>query len=756
MGAATGLELRHPGLEDFGGQSQHVQQCGRRGAHFMQPAVHDLFHRPGGFAQIGQAHHATAALQGMEAATQRDERGLVVWRGMHQRQMLVDGRQHFVGFFEEYGEQFRVELFFAGVHQSRGFGGRRRSFDGRGWRGCNNWRDFDRLDLEVRQCFFGRRGFGSQLVDRRGRGWRQKCRCNCLGLFVHGMRGGRRLKNGVDVGCATLQLRDKKAQRRKLLRHVFEIAGLRRESGFGEMLDGYCTFAEYGVGAVLTEYHQRALYLANRLFQCGQSGLARGVTEEGVQRLFNGAEIGTDFACHRFQQQAFLGTPGHGIEVRQFQCSEFFATAQRGETRDDGFRRVREVRVERLEVFQGRFGEQECGGHLQCHDLVVACRIAAQLVSLFENRCSQPHVAGLAGGGALFGNLRHAFVERRQCGGGTRAQAVPVILCGGQQFTQTTNVRQQPFGFGWRCGGHHAVQAIGGTHDGQCFAARRGAGRLVKRFAQQRLVCCGLAVDELLDLRPKAHGKSLGFRQIGQSVCGECIEHAQRDPPVGAGGGGGARHFDHGHRDFHLGDALGIILDPLQQAAFKAQARGLESRRESLRGQRRGFFFALRRALGEIGEKQFGRPRSRQAARHHHRAVGEKQPQRLVRVACHQVVEIAAQRCKAALRRCNCGTDILGCVFAQRCQQLLDRVGEFRNSVEADDSQRAMRLVHAGARLLQVIFRGTGCVGGEAHPGAFQGKVDFPLDPGQRSDVEIHAHEKLFTTSWFMCPLITP
>ena len=570
------------------------------------------------------------------------------------------------------------------------------------------------------------------------------------------MRGGRRLENGVNVGCATLQLRDEKAQRRKLLRYILEIAGLRRKSVFGEMLDGCRAFAEYGVGAVLTEHHQRALDLANRLLQRGQCCLARGVAEEGIQRLFNGAEVGADFACHRFQQQAFLGAPGHGVEVRQFQRSKFFTATQRGETVDDGFRRVREVGVERLKVFQGRFGEQECGGHLQRHDLVVSRRIAAQLACLIENGRSQPHVAGLTGGGALFGNLRHAFVEGRQCGSGTRAQAIPVILCGCQQFTQTTNVRQQPLGLRRRCGGHHAVQTIGGTHDGQRFAACRGAGRLVKRLAQKRFVCFGLAVDEFLDLPPQVHGKPLGFRQVGEAVCGERIEHAQRDPPVGAGGGGAARHFDHGHRDFHLGDALGIILDPLQQAAFKAQARSLEARSESLRGQRRGLLLAFRRTLGQIGEKQFGRPRGRQTARHNHRAIREKQPQRLVRMTGHQIVEISAQRSKAALRRRYCSTDILACVFAQRCQQLLDCVGEFRDAVKADDSQRTMRLVHAGTGLLQLVCSGIGRVDGQAHPGSFQGKVDFPLDPGQWSDVEIHAHEKLFTTPWFMCPLITP
>ena len=45
---------------------------------------------------------------------------------------------------------------------------------------------------------------------------------------------------------------------------------------------------------------------------------------------------------------------------------------------------------------------------------------------------------------------------------------------------------------------------------------------------------------------------------------------------------------------------------------------------------------------------------------------------------------------------------------------------------------------------------------GETESGAFQFKVDFPLDPGQRTDVEIHAHEKGFATLWLAGFSITP
>ena len=68
-------------------------------------------------------------------------------------------------------------------------------------------------------------------------------------------------------------------------------------------------------------------------------------------------------------------------------------------------------------------------------------------------------------------------------------------------------------------------------------------------------------------------------------------------------------------------------------------------------------------------------------------------------------------------------------------KQLLDGRREFGIALQSDDGQRAMGLVHAGAGLLQLVAGRVRGVGSEALPGAFQRKVDFPLDPGQRTDV---------------------
>jgi len=67
-----------------------------------------------------------------------------------------------------------------------------------------------------------------------------------------------------------------------------------------------------------------------------------------------------------------------------------------------------------------------------------------------------------------------------------------------------------------------------------------------------------------------------------------------------------------------------------------------------------------------------------------------------------------------------------------------------------------VRLVHAGARFLQVVAGGVGGMGGEVLARALEREVDLPLDPGQRTDVEIRANLQLKAVPLFMCVWLTP
>ena len=83
------------------GRVEHCQQRRRGELLLLQPLVERLLDRPGRFAQIGQADHAAAALEGMEAAPQRGQRLAIVRLAGELRQVGGDGGQHLVGFLEE-------------------------------------------------------------------------------------------------------------------------------------------------------------------------------------------------------------------------------------------------------------------------------------------------------------------------------------------------------------------------------------------------------------------------------------------------------------------------------------------------------------------------------------------------------------------------------------------------------------------------------------------------------------------------------
>jgi hypothetical protein len=76
--------------------------------------VEGLLHAPGGFAEVAQADHAAAALEGVEAAPDGGEHLDVVGVPDQLGEALGDGVADVLGFFEEDGQQFGVEFFFAG------------------------------------------------------------------------------------------------------------------------------------------------------------------------------------------------------------------------------------------------------------------------------------------------------------------------------------------------------------------------------------------------------------------------------------------------------------------------------------------------------------------------------------------------------------------------------------------------------------------------------------------------------------------
>ena len=95
-----------------------------------QPVVEGLLQAPGGFAEILEADHAAAALEGVKAAPDGGEHLHVVGGFLQQRQVAGDGGPNVDRFLNEDGQQFGVDFFGAGIQQAAGFGGQHRCLGG--------------------------------------------------------------------------------------------------------------------------------------------------------------------------------------------------------------------------------------------------------------------------------------------------------------------------------------------------------------------------------------------------------------------------------------------------------------------------------------------------------------------------------------------------------------------------------------------------------------------------------------------------
>ncbi len=114
-------------------------------------------------------------------------------------------------------------------------------------------------------------------------------------------------------------------------------------------------------------------------------------------------------------------------------------------------------------------------------------------------------------------------------------------------------------------------------------------------------------------------------------------------------------------------------------------------------------------------------------------------------MAGHQVVEIAAQGTDSRLTGGDGGIAVRYRALFQLRQQLFYRIGKFGNTVQSDNGQCAVGLVHARAGFLQTVASRIRDTGDEALSCAFQRKIDFSLDPGQRTNIQIHAHTRQFS-----------
>ena len=276
---------------------------------------------------------------------------------------------------------------------------------------------------------------------------------------------------------------------------------------------------------------------------------------------------------------------------------------------------------------------------------------------------------------------------------------------------------------------------VGVAHRAQCRRRVFGGGNEVQRVTHQPLGHAARAFEQAAHLHVDARAQPLDEEIPLDGALRHAVEQRAGDPPEGARGRCGLRLFDRADGLAHLQQAVAVVTQEAQQAAFELAARTAQCARAIQRRQRRGGGWCWRRAQRQIGEEQFRRRHHGCAAQRHQVAVERHQPHRLVAAPGYQFVQVGADRGDGAQRDSTGGAGVDEPATVPVGQRLFERVAEMGQAVETDDGQRAARLVQVGLGEFQcfgaaAVLTVTECLGG-----AHEGEVDLAADPDQRAQI---------------------
>ena len=181
--------------------------------------------------------------------------------------------------------------------------------------------------------------------------------CRFAGFFLHLLdEGGKIVRaagNGVDV----------ETKQRQFVGDTLEVAVLRLVVGLCKTFGFLAAGAQYADGAVVTQERECILCLVKNGIQRRQAVAHFRVAEEGVERLFDLAEIALDFARDLGDQQAFLRLARHFVKQRDF-CVRFRRRAGKAtvNARNGDVDLVGEVVAQVCEIFLRILRQQQAGG----------------------------------------------------------------------------------------------------------------------------------------------------------------------------------------------------------------------------------------------------------------------------------------------------------------------------------------------------------------------------------------------------------
>ena len=686
--ALPAAQPAYPFPEGRARQGDQLEQLGGGRLLPLEPAVHDLLDFPGHLAEIGQADHAAASLQGMKAAADRRQHVAVAGPLARARQRRIDIPEHFARFLEEDVEQafgFRRRLRLAGFFLR--LLGRRRA------RGAFLVAAEKKLDRLV-----------GRIAPVDARRQEQAEAAEAFGDPVHVLQRGVALAGGAGLDQRFAE---------------------RRDLG----------------GALESQHGERAMDLPQVSVEAAERLARRQLARVGIEHLLHVLEIGEDLLRHlRAQLQradllAEIGAqPGgrlagrfalRGIEQPAAHDADLLLQVGRraGEILEHALRQQEgrghlddhELALRRIRVGEPRRDE---GDGVQQLDQVLVAELGGLRLEPAHQLAEPQHALRLAGHVLLPHGLQR--VQPRARVAQDRLQPVHVelhLLAGG------LGRRDQ------------AVEAVEQLDILEALRRRLGARDQIQHFAQQRIVDRLRAGSEVPHVEIDLVAEHLGARlPVGLRRIEQAVDEPDRDPGERARLGELRRDLvERVERLAHVLRAGGRAAQPGQQPALETRALRLQMRRQLVLCQRPRAGMRRRRR-GQIGEEQLLFGAVGLALQLRELPIDGKQPQRHVRLAARHVVDELLQGEHRAVD--DADRRRAGPRAVRSREAAFDRFAEARRAAQPHHAQRPAHLVQVlGAYAERSgIVRGRGKLR-DAVAHVLQRLIHFGGDPGQDGGV---------------------
>ena len=450
--------------------------------------------------------------------------------------------------------------------------------------------------------------------------------------FEHRTRSAIGLAQGID----------EEAERAEGLRDALELALIGGVAGLLEAQDRGAPEFERCIGGLVVEQQQSARGLVDQRDGRREAVALVLIAEEGVERLFDRAQVGLDFGDQGRHRRALvraarnLGQPFDRFVDRL----SGLGTAQ---PIGDQARTLGELRIETVEAFERVLDEQHRSGGFHAdrgsRQRTRLCDAVADLGQGARDFVER----GFAELRGDFGKQLGLTLEARGFGGLAAHEAIPGRFQAAQLILGALDELgvDPAIARGFVIARHRVLEREGFAHPARHRRRRTADGHIEQRILEQTLGQCAGAFDGAAHLKIHARAQALEI-EVGADRARhrQGFEQAVHHGPERTAGAArlGRAHGAHGERHVvHAGIAVHIAQE-LQQAALEAHAR----RRQAFGFDGFGLRIVGHAHIG-VDEQQIGRVDAVGMHGLEQIAVMRVQADRLVGAAGQQIVEVIEQ-----------------------------------------------------------------------------------------------------------------